>query len=125
MARSLTLTRRAEIVGWGMYVPSTVLTNDDLAEIVDTSDEWIRTRTGIERRHIANGQESTAQMAIEAAHAALRVADANPRDIDLIIVGTATPNHMMPSTACQVQDALGVIDTAIELIVIIDAQSGG
>ena len=90
-----------------MYVPSTVLTNDDLAEIVDTSDEWIRTRTGIVRRHIANGQESTAQMAIEAAHAALRVADANPRDIDLIIVGTATPNHMMPSTACQVQDALG------------------
>lgn len=90
-----------------MYAPKRVLTNDDLARMVDTSDEWIRTRTGIERRHIAGAQESTAQMAIEAARAALRTADANPREIDLIIVATVTPNHIFPSTACQVQDALG------------------
>lgn len=90
-----------------MYVPQDVLTNDDLAQRVDTSDEWIRTRTGIERRHIANGHETSAQMAIEAARAALQVADADPREIDLIIVGTATPDNPMPSTACRVQDALG------------------
>ena len=90
-----------------MYVPKQVLTNGDLAQTVDTSDEWIRTRTGIERRHVAGAGESTAQMAIEAARAALRVADADPRAIDLIIVGTSTPDHLMPSTACQVQNALG------------------
>lgn len=90
-----------------MYVPKRVLTNGDLAQTVDTSDEWIRTRTGIERRHVAGAGESTAQMAIEAARAALRVADADPRAIDLIIVGTSTPDHLFPSTACQVQNALG------------------
>jgi 3-oxoacyl-[acyl-carrier-protein] synthase III len=90
-----------------MYVPPRVLTNDDLAKTLDTSDEWIRSRTGIERRHIADGHETTAQMAIEAARVALQIADADPRDVDLIIVGTTTPDHPMPSTACQVQDALG------------------
>jgi 3-oxoacyl-[acyl-carrier-protein] synthase III len=90
-----------------MYVPKYVMTNDELAQKVDTSDEWIRSRSGIERRHVANAQETTAQMSIEAAHAALRVADANPREIDLIIVGTSTPNHLFPSTACLVQNALG------------------
>lgn len=90
-----------------MYAPSRVVTNEELAESVETSDEWIRTRTGIERRHVAGSHETTAQMSIEAARAALRVADANPRDIDLIIVGTATPDHIFPPTACQVQDALG------------------
>lgn len=90
-----------------MYVPSHVVTNGDLAQIVDTSDEWIRSRTGIEQRRIAGPHETTAQMAIEAAQAALRVADADPRDIDLIIVGTTTPDHAFPATACQVQNALG------------------
>ncbi len=92
-----------------MYVPERVVTNHELTERLDTSDEWIRTRTGIERRHIASSGEATAEMAIEAARVALDTADADPRDIDLIIVGTATPNHLMPSTACQVQDALGAI----------------
>lgn len=101
------MTRRAEIVGWGMYVPQRVVTNDDLAQMVDTSDEWIRSRTGIEQRYIAGSHESTTQMAIEAAQAALRVADADPREIDLIIVATATPNHAFPSSACGVQNALG------------------
>jgi len=90
-----------------MYAPKRVVTNDELAQIVETSDDWIRTRTGIERRHVVGAGESTAQMAIEAARSALRVADADPRAIDLIIVGTATPNHLFPSTACQVQNALG------------------
>ena len=104
------LTRRAEIVGWGMYVPQRVVTNDDLAQTLDTSDEWIRSRTGIEQRYIAGPHENTTQMAIEAAHAALRVADADPREIDLIIVATATPNHVFPSSACAVQNALGAIE---------------
>ena len=103
------VSRRAEIIGWGMYAPELVMTNDDWAARLDTSDEWIRTRTGIERRHVANGHETSAQMSIEASRAALQMADADPRLIDLIIVGTATPDYPMPSTACQVQNALGAI----------------
>ncbi|MHB9034717.1 MAG: beta-ketoacyl-ACP synthase III [Anaerolineae bacterium] len=99
--------RRAEICGWGMYAPARVVTNDDLSKIVDTSDEWIRSRTGIVNRHLAGAQETTSQMAIEAARAALASADENPHHIDLIIVGTATPDYMLASTACQVQNALG------------------
>jgi 3-oxoacyl-[acyl-carrier-protein] synthase-3 len=90
-----------------MYTPERVVTNGDLCEIVDTSDEWIRTRTGIIERHIASEHEATSHMAIAAARAALQEADADPREVDLIIVGTATPDYWMPSTACQVQDALG------------------
>jgi len=101
--------RRAQIVGWGFSVPERVLTNDDLARTVDTSDGWIRERTGIERRHVVSDGESTASMAIRASRAALQVADANPQDIDLVIVGTSTPDHLMPATACQVQDALGAV----------------
>lgn len=85
------------------------MTNDELAHKVATSDEWIVSHTGIERRHVAGEHESSAQLAIAAAKAALQVADANPRDIDLVIVGTATPDHPLPSTACQVQDALGAV----------------
>jgi 3-oxoacyl-[acyl-carrier-protein] synthase-3 len=90
-----------------MYVPKQILTNDDLAQRVETSDEWIRTRTGIARRRIAGPGESSSTMAIEAARAALQVADADPREIDLIIVGTTTPDYLFPSTACLVQNALG------------------
>ena len=90
-----------------MYAPERVVSNDELAERVDTSDEWIRTRTGIARRHVCGEGETTFQMSVAAARAALQVADADPRDIDLIIVGTATPDHPIPSTACQVQNALG------------------
>jgi len=99
--------RRAEIVGWGMAVPRQVMTNEDLAKFVDTSDGWIRERTGIECRHVVSDGETTSRLAIEAARAALQVADANPNDVDLIIVGTSTPDYVFPSTACQVQDALG------------------
>jgi 3-oxoacyl-[acyl-carrier-protein] synthase-3 len=91
-----------------MYVPSEILTNDDLASMVDTSDDWIRARTGIVERRIAAPNETTATMAIRAARAALRVANADPARLDLIIVATVTPDYYsFPATACLVQDALG------------------
>ena len=103
------MARYAQIVGWGMYVPSEILTNDDLANMVDTSDDWIRARTGIIERRIAAPKETTATMAIRAAQAALQVANANPAKLDLIIVATATPDYPFPATACLVQDDLGAI----------------
>jgi 3-oxoacyl-[acyl-carrier-protein] synthase III len=106
------MTVNAHIVGWGKYVPERVLTNDDLMHMVDTSDEWIRTRTGIVERHIVAEEESTATMAIEAAHAALEMANLRPTDLNLIIVATATPDHAFPATACLVQDALGATHAA-------------
>jgi 3-oxoacyl-[acyl-carrier-protein] synthase-3 len=99
--------RHAEIIGWGMCAPQRVVTNEDLAKTLDTSDEWIRERTGICQRHLVSDGETTASMAIQAAQRALQVADADPREIDLVIVATTTPDHVFPSTACQVQDALG------------------
>jgi len=97
----------AHITGWGMAVPSRVLTNADLEKIVDTDDQWIETRTGIRQRHIVNQDESTATLAKEAALNALRVANLNPADIDLIIVSTSSPEHIFPATACLVQDSIG------------------
>ena len=97
----------AHIVGWGCYLPERVLTNDDIAKIVDTSDEWIYTRTGIRERRIAGERETTATMAFEAAARALTIADMHPTQLDLIIVATATPEYMFPSTASRVQDYLG------------------
>ena len=99
--------RYAQIVGWGKYVPATVLTNEDLSHMVDTSDEWIRTRTGIAERHTASPRESSSTMAARAAEQALNVARVDPTAIDLIVVATATPDYMFPATACLVQDALG------------------
>ena len=103
----MTSKRYAQIVGWGKYVPSHVLTNDDLAKMVDTSDDWIRARTGIVERRIADPRETTSTMSIRAAQAALQVADVAPERLDLIIVATATPDYLFPATACLVQDALG------------------
>ena len=97
----------AHIVGWGMAVPETIMTNDDLAAIVETNDEWITARTGIKQRRIANERESTTSLACEAAKHALEVADVLPRDLDLIIIATSTPEHVFPSTASLVQDWLG------------------
>lgn len=101
------MSRYAHIVGWGMYVPPKVLTNAELAKTVDTSDEWIRTMTGIRERHIVSPKESTAMMALHAARDAVEVADVNPADIELIIVASASPEYQFPATACLVQDALG------------------
>jgi 3-oxoacyl-[acyl-carrier-protein] synthase-3 len=99
--------RFAHIVGWGMYVPQQRRTNEDIAAMVDTSDEWIMSRTGIRERRIAASHESTATMAIRAGEAALRVANLAPQDLDLVIVASATPEHIFPATACLVQDNLG------------------
>jgi 3-oxoacyl-[acyl-carrier-protein] synthase-3 len=97
----------AHITGWGMSVPSHVVTNEELAKKVDTTDEWIRERTGIRERHIASAEETTASLAVEAALKALRVANLNPDELDLIIVSTSSPEHIFPATACLVQDRIG------------------
>lgn len=99
--------RYAHVVGWGMEVPSQVLSNRDLEAIVDTSDEWIVARTGIKERRIAAQRETTTSLATRAAQKALEVANILPSEIDLIIVATATPEHVFPSTASLVQDLLG------------------
>jgi len=96
-----------EIVGSGVYMPERVVTNDELARVVDTSDEWIVQRTGIrERRWVAPGQ-GTLDLATRASTAALQDAGLTPADLDLIVVATITPEHMLPSTACLLQAALG------------------
>ncbi len=101
------MTRHAHIVGWGSYVPGRVLTNADLAQMVETSDEWIRARTGIRERRIAGEGETTASLSVQAAQQALEVAGLQPAHLDLIIVATVTPDHLLPATACLVQDRLG------------------
>ena len=99
--------RTASIVGLGSHVPERVLTNADLERMVDTSDEWITTRTGIRERRIAGPDEATSDLALEAARRAMTDADVGPDDIDLIIVATITPDMPFPSTACLVQRKLG------------------
>jgi len=101
------MARYAHIVGWGMSLPERVMTNDDWAQLVDTSDEWIRSRTGIVERRIAEEGETTLTLSLEAAQRALDVAKVSPAQVDLIIVATATPEHIFPSTASLVQDRLG------------------
>ena len=97
----------AGIVGTGVYLPERILTNSDLEKIVDTNDEWIRTRTGISERRIANEDTATSDMASEAARMALKNAGVEPKDIDLILVATVTPDMSFPATACLVQERLG------------------
>ena len=100
--------RASRIAGTGRYLPVRVLTNDELAQRVATSDEWIRTRTGIRQRHIAAPEEQTSDLALRASRAAIAAAGMTPADIDLIILATATPDMIFPSTACILQDKLGV-----------------
>jgi 3-oxoacyl-[acyl-carrier-protein] synthase III len=97
----------AVIAGSGSYAPPGILNNEDLAKMVETSDEWIKTRTGIERRHICSKGESTAQLATEAGKKALATAGLKPEQVELIIVATITPEMVFPSTACFVQKDLG------------------
>ena len=106
------MSPHAHVTGWGKYIPQRVLTNDDLSRMVDTSDEWIRTRTGIRERHIAKDGETTASMAVQASRQALEVARLNPTQLDLIIIATATPDYIFPATACLVQDTLGATRAA-------------
>ncbi len=97
----------AHITGWGMAVPEPVLTNDDLAAMVDTNDQWIRDRTGIRERHIARENEFPSTLAVAASIKALKVANLRPTDIDLIICSTSSPEYIFPATACLIQDQLG------------------
>ncbi|MDH3431479.1 MAG: ketoacyl-ACP synthase III [Gammaproteobacteria bacterium] len=98
----------SRITGTGSYLPERVVTNKDLEKTMDTSDEWIRERTGIRRRHIAADGERCSDMALAAAHQAMEMAEIEPEEIDLIIVGTVTPDKIFPSTACIIQRRLGI-----------------
>jgi 3-oxoacyl-[acyl-carrier-protein] synthase III len=99
--------KKARIIGTGSYVPEKVLTNFDLEKIVDTSDEWIRTRTGISERHVAAEGEATSDLAAKAALRALDMAGVKPEELDSIVVGTITGDFPWPATACLVQDKIG------------------
>ena len=97
----------AHITGWGMAVPDKVVTNDDLSKIVDTNDEWIRERTGIRERRVAAEGQFPSTLGAEASLKAMRVANVAPRNIELIICSTSTPEHIFPATACLIQDQIG------------------
>ena len=101
-------TLRSIVRGVGAYLPERIMTNADLAELVETSDEWIRERTGIAQRHLAADDEMTSDLATAAARQALDRSGLKPIDIDLVIVATTTPDHTFPSTACTVQARLGI-----------------
>ena len=101
------MAKNAVITGWGMYAPSRVVTNDDLAKFVDTNDEWISSRTGIKERRFAAEGETTSSMSVRAARIALDRAKLRPQDVQLVIVGTCSPDYLFPATACIVQSELG------------------
>ncbi len=98
----------SRVAGTGRYLPERVLTNQDLERMVDTTDAWIRTRTGMERRHLAADEQASSDLAIPAARAALDSAGCDPAQIDLVVVGTTTPDLVFPNVGCMVQDALGI-----------------
>ena len=98
----------SRIIGTGSYLPRNIVTNDDLAQRMDTSDEWIRTRTGIRQRHIADAGQTTSALAAQASTAAIANAGIAAQDIDLIILATSTPDYIFPSTACLLQAKLGI-----------------
>lgn len=104
--------RQAGIIGLGAYVPEKIVTNFDLEKIMDTSDEWIQTRTGIEERRFVKDGEATSDLAVEAAKRALKAANISIEEIDMIIVATCTPDYKVPSTACIVQKKMGAINAA-------------
>jgi len=99
--------RTVSITGVGSYVPAKVLTNHDLEKLVDTSDEWITTRTGVKERHVAEKDEFTSDLGAKAAQRAMKMAGATPEQIDLIVVATCTPDMLFPSTGCLVQQKIG------------------
>jgi 3-oxoacyl-[acyl-carrier-protein] synthase-3 len=102
------VTRYARIAGTGSYLPELVRTNDDIARMVDTSDEWVFERTGIRSRRIAGPAETASSMAEIAARKAMEAAEVGPDDIDLIVLGTSSPDRVFPSTACILQQRLGI-----------------
>ncbi len=101
------MTTWSRIVGTGGYLPANLVSNEELAKKLDTSDEWIRARTGIRQRHIADPKQGSSDLALEAARIALESAGMKASDIELIIVATSTPDFIFPSTACLLQDKLG------------------
>jgi 3-oxoacyl-[acyl-carrier-protein] synthase-3 len=101
-------SRYSRIAGTGRYLPERIMTNKDLEQVVDTTDEWIRTRTGIERRHIAADDQTTADLAEGAAREALAAAGVGPEDIDFLVVGTTTPDVVFPNVGCLLQERLGI-----------------
>ncbi len=101
----------SRIAGTGRYLPEKILTNFDLEKIVDTTDEWIRSRTGIKRRHIAADGETTSDLCVNAARAAMESAGVGSDDIDFIVVGTTTPDLVFPNVGCLVQERLGIRGT--------------
>lgn len=104
---------RCTIIGTGSYLPEKIITNDDLSKTLDTSDEWISTRTGIKQRHCADitRHETSVTMGVEAARLALEMARLEPRDIDFILVATSTPDYRLPGCGVMIQDLLGAYDT--------------
>ena len=98
----------SRIVGTGRYLPEKIMTNADLEKIVDTSDEWIRTRTGVERRHVCAEDQTTSDMCIEAAKVAIDDAGVKPEDIDMVITGTTTPDLIFPNISTIIQHKLGI-----------------
>ncbi|MGE7693202.1 beta-ketoacyl-ACP synthase III [Lysinibacillus sp. NPDC094177] len=102
----------AGIIGIGKYVPEKVVTNFDLEKIMDTSDEWIRTRTGIEERHFAADDQETSDLAVAAAKEAIAKAGITPEEIGLILVATVTQDQTFPSVACMVQEQIGAVNAA-------------
>ncbi|MCL2296761.1 MAG: ketoacyl-ACP synthase III [Proteobacteria bacterium] len=98
----------SRIIGTGGYLPEKIVTNDDLSKTLDTNDEWIQTRTGIRQRHIAAPEQETSDLALIASQRALTSAGLAASDIDLIVLATTTPDMMFPSTACILQDKLGI-----------------
>ncbi len=106
------MKRYGRITGWGKSVPKHVLTNHDLEQMVDTSDEWIVTRTGIRERHIVGPGETTATMSVEACRKALERAEVVPKAVDLIIIATSTPDYLCPPVSSMVQDQLGATRAA-------------
>ena len=96
----------AKITGTGIYVPNTIMTNKDLESLVDTSDEWIKARTGISERRILDKEKATSDMCLVACKEALKNSNTSPDEIDGIIVATVSPDYMTPSVACILQDKL-------------------
>ena len=107
----------ASLIGWGHYAPERVVTNDDLAKLVDTSDEWIQSRSGIRERHFASDDQATSHLCIEASRRALETAGIEAGELDLILIATSSPDYLVPPVSSQIQDAIGADCGAMTLVV--------
>jgi len=110
------MTRHATIIGTGSYLPDTIMTNKDFERIVETSDEWIVSRTGIRERHVVSEGEATSDLAARAGRIAMERAGVKAEEIDMLYLGTTSPDYIMPSTACITQAKLGLKCPAVDLM---------